>query len=131
MAVSAPGVNPPGPVDSAQGVGFSLSGEFWRCRNAIDVLIKVLEALAARDPLFTEKLIALPRHGSKRRWVARDRYELYPGKSPEFADQHSHQLPSGEWVGTNYGVPMIGQIISAACQVAGVAYGCDLQVSLR
>lgn len=110
-------------------VGFAIAGEFRSCHSAVDVLVKVIEALAERDPLFIEKFIALPRHGTKRRWVARDRYDLYPGR-PDLAERHSYHLSTGEWVGTNYNPLIIEKIIATACQVAGLGYGRDMTASL-
>ena len=65
-------------------IGFFLDGKRYPARNASDLLLNVLEALTKRDPSFPERFAALPKHGRKRRYLARDRGDLYPGR-PDLA----------------------------------------------
>lgn len=109
--------------------GFVLDGKRYAARNASDVLIKVLEALTKRDPSFPERFAALPKHGRKRRYLARDRNDLYPGR-PDLVHDHSKQLTSDWWVGTNHSRMTIRRIIEMACDVAHMRYGEDLRVEL-
>ena len=111
------------------GVGFTLFGEFAACRSGRAVLINVIEALAERDSSFIESFVALPQHGRTRRYIARDRSELYPG-SPHLAKE-AHQLSSGYWLGVNVNQEDIQRIIKLACEVAGIGYGTDLTITLR
>ena len=114
---------------SPAGIGFTLFGEFVPCRNALDVLISVIEALAERDSSFIEKFVARPRHGRVRRYIARDRNELHPGH-PEF-EKESHRLRSGYWLGLKHGHVQIKSVIELACEVAGIGYGMDLKINLK
>ncbi len=111
------------------GVGFALFGEFVACRNGRAVLIQVIEALAERDSSFIERFVARPRHGRTRRYIARDRNELFPGR-PDLAKE-SHQLRSGHWLGLNVSRQSIESIIKLACEVAGIGYGTDLKIKLK
>jgi hypothetical protein len=114
---------------SLPATGFFLQGEFSACRNAREVMTSVIERLADQDPTFLEKFVSLPRHGRTRRYVAINRSELYPDR-PDLAQEYSHQLRSGYWLGTNYSRRQIEQILEMACDVARVRYGTDLKLNL-
>lgn len=66
-------------TDAPKSAGYELYGQRHRARSARDVLIQVLGAFADRDPSFLERFAALPKHGRKRRYLARTTEELYPG----------------------------------------------------
>jgi hypothetical protein len=117
------------PQVAPSATGFVLHGQFSRCRNACHVLVSVIEELAARDPSFTEGLVSLPRHGRTRRYIARERSGLYPGR-PDLAQEHSHQLRSGYWLGTNISRKQVERIVTTACEVAGLRFGHDLKINL-
>lgn len=91
-------------------------------------MVGVFEELAKRDPEFPERFAALPKHGRKRRYIARTREELYPG-SPHLAS-NALQLGSGWWVDAHASRSGIERRIKMACEVARVGYGKDLQVNL-
>ena len=111
-------------------VGFLLFDEFYPCRNGREILVKVFEALAARDSTFNERFVALPRHGSKRRWLAQDPNGLHPG-NPRRAQHgsYSHQLKSGYWLILQVDQKQRNRIIKQACEVAGISYGTDLKIN--
>ena len=109
--------------------GFVLQGRFSPCRNARDVLVSVIEALAEHDPSFLDRFVSLPRHGRTRRYIARDRNELYPGRA-DLVQEHSHQLRSGYWLGINISRKQVERIVTTACEVAGLRYGNDLKINL-
>jgi len=56
--------------------------------------------------------------GKKRRYLARDKRELYPGR-PDLSEQHSVEVVPGWWLGTNYSRRNIQEIIDLALEVAG------------
>lgn len=122
---------PPPPVKPPKRVryGYAVKGQSSEARNAIDVLIQVLEQLSSTDPDFLTRLASRPRHGRTRRYVAKQREDLYSGR-PDLARDFSHQLKSGWWVGTNYSTKQIEQILRMAAEVAGLSYGSDLVVWL-
>ena len=109
--------------------GFRLKGQRAQARNAIDVLIQVLERLSIADPEFLERFASRPKHGRTRRFVAREKEELYPGR-PDLARDHACQLNSGWWVGTNYSRSQIEQILRMAAEVARLRFGNDLVIWL-
>ena len=127
VPASASAPTPAGPQPKE--IGFFLDGKRYPARNASDVLINVLEALTKRDPSFPERFAALPKHGRKRRYLARDRGDLYPGR-PDLVRGHSKQLTSDWWVGTNHSRATIHRIIEMACDVSHMRYGDDLLVEL-
>lgn len=118
------GVIPPVKTDRCS---YTLRGKTTYFRSASDVLLNVLDELSKRDSSFITRF-ASRKHGKRRRYVARTREELYPGR-PDLA-QYSKQLSNGWWVGTNYSKSNISQIIQLACEVAGLRFGYDLTVNL-
>ncbi|MBI4221698.1 MAG: hypothetical protein HY607_03310 [Planctomycetes bacterium] len=108
-------------------IGYMLQGKTTNSRSAVEVLMKVLDDLSKRDASFITRL-ASRRHGRSRRYVARSREELYPGR-PDLAE-YSKQLSNGWWVGTNYSKSNISQIIQLASEVAGLRFGYDLIANL-
>jgi hypothetical protein len=117
----------PRPTRRTGPMPFRLRGREFQARSAIEVLITVLEQLSSSDQGFLERFAARPKRG-RRRYVARDREELYPGR-PDLS-QHSHRLSSGWWVGKNYSKREIKQMLEMACEVAGIRFGSDLIVNL-
>ncbi|MFI5331070.1 MAG: hypothetical protein ACHQ2F_08560 [Desulfobaccales bacterium] len=114
---------------AAHNIGFSLDGKRYPARNARDVLINVFKKLAERDPNFLERFANLPKHGSKRRFLARSIRELYPHR-PDLARDHSHELGNGWWLVVHLSKKAIEKIIKMACEVAGLRYGTDLIINL-
>lgn len=110
--------------------GFRLQGRIYSARNARDVMVQLFEELARRDSTFLERFAARPKHGKKRRFIARSQAELYPGR-PDLGESHSHQLSSGWWIGTNYSRENIDKIVRMACEVASLNYGTDLLIKLE
>lgn len=110
-------------------IGFTLNGQHFSSRNAIEVLISVFENLSRRDETFLERFAALPKHGRTRRYLARTPEELYPGRS-DLAREFSSQLSTGWWIGTNVSRAAISRIIEMACEVANIRFGRDLVANL-
>jgi hypothetical protein len=109
--------------------GFEISGHPYKANSAIEVLINLFEELTKIDPTFPQRFAALPKHGRKRRYLARTKEELYPGRL-DLAEQNSHQLTSGWWIGTNYSKRSINVIAQMACEVAGLDMGGDMKIWL-
>jgi len=108
--------------------GFVLSGQRYNEGSAIDTLLRVFEVLSARDTTFLERYAALPKHGRKRRYLSRDKMELYPGR-PDLCEEYSVPKFGGWWIGTNYSRSTIKHAIELACQVAGIRFGTDLTLA--
>lgn len=116
------------PSGGVSAIGFMFKGQFTSCRNARDVLISVIELFSDKDQTFINRFASLPKHGRTRRYVARERTDLYPGR-PDLAEEHSHQLKSGYWVGTNISKKQVERIVTMACEVAGLTFGIDLKIN--
>jgi hypothetical protein len=69
-----------------------------------------------------ERFAALPRHGRSRRYLSRNRDELFPGR-PDMCAEYVDELPGGWYLGTNLSRSSIRQIVKMACDVAGLGYG--------
>ena len=112
-----------------QPFGYELLGVRVPCRNARDVLISLVEALTKRDPEFLARFVSLSKHGRTRRYIAADPSELYPGRS-DLAQEHSHKLDSGYWLGINLSRNAVRRICRLLCDVAGLTFGSDLKLYL-
>jgi predicted type IV restriction endonuclease len=108
--------------------GFILRGQHYQERNAIETLFRVLEILSKSDPHFFQRYAALPKHGRKRRYLAQDRMQLYPGRV-DLCMQYSQQKFPGWWIGTNYSRSTIRHAIELACEVADIRFGSDLTLT--
>lgn len=102
----------------SNGLGFTLDGTFYPGRNAKDVMLKIFETLSARDATFLEKFAALPRHGRRRRYLSRNRDDLYPGR-PDLCVEYASKLSAGWWISTNHSKKTIKNIVDMAREVAG------------
>ncbi len=115
-------------TDAPKSTGYELYGQRRRARSARDVLIQVFREFAEREPDFLERFAALPKHGRKRRYLARTREGLYPD-SPHLAD-NAYEVRPGWWIDTHASRAGIETRIKMACEAAGVKYGKDLQINL-
>jgi predicted type IV restriction endonuclease len=80
-------------------------------------MTKLFQLLSQEDNGFLDRF-ASRKHGKKRRFLARDKHDLYPGR-PDLVEQHSVEVVSGWWLGTNYSRRNIQDIIGLALEVAG------------
>ena len=85
-------------------------------RSAREVMTTLFELLAYEDDTFLDRFAAR-KHGRKRRYLAKDKYDLYPGR-PDLADEKSIEVVQGWWLGTNYSRKNIQDIIDLALEVA-------------
>jgi predicted type IV restriction endonuclease len=116
-------------TSASSAIGFTLHGRFYPAKNAIDVLKQFYEELTSRDITFPERFASLPKHGSKRRYLAKNPDDLYPGR-PDFAARSVKKLNSEFWYGTHYSRQRIEAIIKLACGVADLNFGKDIAVNL-
>ena len=79
-------------------------------------MIKLFQLLVKEDADFLERF-ASRKHGKKRRYVSRNRSELYHDR-PDLVNEHSIEIVPGWWMGTNYSRNNIQKIIDLACEVA-------------
>jgi superfamily II DNA or RNA helicase len=111
--------------------GYVYKTQKYSTINARDVMINIFKTFANEDSTFLERFALLPEHGKKRRYLSKNKYELYPGKR-DLAEHPSYTIEflPGWWLGLNYNKTSIEKIIMMACEVRGVKYGSELTISL-
>ena len=102
---------------TAENFTFTFKGNIFSARSARDVMTQLFQLLFQEDSGFLDRF-ASRKHGKKRRYLARDKVDLYPGR-PDLAEQHSIEVVPGWWLGTNYSRRNIQDIIELALEVAG------------
>lgn len=114
------------PARSANGYTVEVLGRSTSPRYANESVAFVLLELAKRDSTFLERF-ANRKHGRKRRLIARNKLDLYPGR-PDLAEEASVELGGSGWfMGTNYSVQGFRRHIQLACEVAGLKFGSDVK----
>lgn len=108
---------------------FFFKGKKFSAGSAREVMTKVFQLLTQEDSGFLGRF-ASRKHGKKRRYLAKDKRELYPGR-PDLAEQHSIEVVTGWWMGTNYSRKNIQEIIDLAIEVAGPQLGSAVQVNIE
>ena len=103
-------------------------GKEFPARSAREVMTKLFQLLSQEDSGFLDRF-ASRKHGKKRRFLARDKRDLYPGR-PDLAEQHSVEVVAGWWLGTNYSRRNIQDIIELALEVAGPQFRNTIKVNV-
>ena len=102
-------------------------GETETFKSGAEVLVAVFNKLASLDPDFCRRYSEQHR-GKVRRYVAKSRDLLYPGRHrPASA---SHRLLGGWWLATHCSNPGKVKRIMKACEVAGIEFGRDVIVHI-
>lgn len=101
---------------------FVFKGQTYSARTACDAMRQVFALLAQEDPEFLERFAArqelsLGSRKRKRRYLARNKYDLYPGRR-DIAEKASVEVVPGWWLGTNYSIANMQEIINLALSVA-------------
>lgn len=115
-------------LEPVRGFQFRLGGSLHTARSAREVMTQVLQFLAQKDSSFLQRFAAR-KHGKKRRYVARDRNELYPDRL-DLAQQFSVEIVPGWWMGTNYSRTSIQKVIDLAREVAGREFRDQVQANV-
>lgn len=109
-------INNPIKAQATDNLKFIFKGKEYFAHSAREVMTNLFQLLAEADDGFLERF-ASRKHGRKRRYLARDKRELYPNR-PDLAEQHSVEIMPGWWLGTNYSRRNIQIIIDLAMEVA-------------
>ena len=91
-------------------------GKVYSAKSAREVMTTLFQVLAEEDKNFLERF-ASRKHGKKRRYLAKNKFDLYPGR-PDLAENNSFEVSPGWWLGTNYSRRNIQDIIDMALEVA-------------
>lgn len=120
----------PGQAPPSDNPSFVLYGEEHEFQRNTHVMVGLLNVLEARHPGFLERF-ASRRHGYRNRFLAQDKYELYPSNRQR-CENMNEELDVGGWfVATHQGKPGIERCAKLACEVLGIRFGVDLIVHLR
>jgi hypothetical protein len=104
---------------------FIFRGKPYRCANAMNAVIQILNALAKEDASFLERLSQHPDMQSRRgRRIARTPAEIYPGR-PDL-QKCNEKLSDGWLIGTNISNSIKETILRAAADICGLKYGEDI-----
>jgi len=109
-------------------VTFEFKGETYEARSARDVMIRIFQLIDQEDNDFLERFAAR-KHGRKRRFIAKDKFELYPDR-PDLAEMQSVEVVPGWWMGTNYSRKNIQEIIELAREVTEPRLGSTIRVKV-
>ena len=109
-------------------IGFIYNDIQYSAKSAREVMSEIFRLFHQNDNSFLERF-ASRKHGKKRRYLAQNRSELYPGR-PDLAEEHSIEVISGWWLGTNYSKRDIEKIITLACEVVSIKLGRELKIQL-
>lgn len=114
---------------TGENFAFVFKGKDFSAGSAREVMTKVFQLLSEEDSGFLERF-ASRKHGKKRRYLAKDKRELYPGRL-DLAEQHSVEVVPGWWLGTNYSRRNIQDIIDLALEVAGPQLGSAVHANVE
>ncbi len=98
---------------------FTLFGVTTSCKNDKEVLVGGLRALGERDPDLYGRLS--PRLvGKRRRFLSRNRSQIYPPGSADGVLRSVEKLPGGWWLGTHSSTRMKNQQLQKAREIGGL-----------
>ena len=118
----------PTSITTANVIGFSIKGKEYKTKGARDFCIKGLTELSKLTDNFFARYAALPKHGKKRRFVANNKFDLYPGRE-DLAQNDSFEIIPGWWVGTNIGQLQAIKIVLLGCEIAKLKNDKDFKVA--
>ena len=108
---------------------FEFKGKTYKAKSAREVMVKIFQLMAKDDAGFLERFLSR-KHGKKRRYLATDKKELYPGR-PDLAEEHSIEIVDGWWIGTNYSRSNIQQILDLALEVIQPSTASTVRVNVK
>ena len=121
------GPDQPSPLDTP---GFVLHGQAYEYQHNTHVMVGLLNVLETLNPGFLERF-ASRKHGYRNRFLAQDKYDLYP-TDRQRCERMSAELEFRGWfAATNQGKPGIERCAKIACEVLGIRFGADLTIHLR
>ena len=119
---------PPSPTRSLVS-GYRLFGQDFPTRFAKDSFVGLFRHFAELEPTFPEQFrVAARGIGRTRRYVGRTPQEVYPGRPGLWSE--TEPFAPGWVVGTNESDDKKRQLLKLACQVMGLRFGRDVQVSM-
>lgn len=114
-------------ITSSNVIGFVLKGKKYKTDGARDFCIKGLKEISKISDNFFVKYAAFPKHGKKRRFIANNKYDLYPGRK-DLAEKASYEIETSWWVGINIGQQQAIKIVHLGCEIAKLKINRDFKV---
>ncbi len=108
-------------------ITYSLFGHLQQMDTAMEAVERILRELGRRDPSFFDRLSDRV-SGRTVRHLARSPEAVHPGR-PDLRDRVVEVVP-GWFLNTNISNRQKKQILQAACEVAGIRWGRDLEIDL-
>ncbi len=96
--------------------------------DKIDIVRDLVKLLEKECEGFLEKFVKVDEKHYKtsshrvRRYIAKNRADLYPTKDEEFTKSHSFSH-KGYWIGTNIGAKEITQYVREMCEACDISFG--------
>ena len=110
--------------------GYIFQGRRYSSGSNTGVMVDLFNKLAEFEPSFPSRFAAR-KQGYSRRYLAADKYDLYPGQ-PERCERFSEELEVRGWfLATHQSRATIENSLRLACEVLGLEYGSDVVVNLR
>jgi hypothetical protein len=94
-------------------MSFVFNGQTHTARSGADLYVQLLKVFADRYPDFLEKFSKA--HSGKRRFVAQNRYELFPNRR-DIGENSSRRVANGWWAGLNMNKGEIYKRCEIACR---------------
>jgi len=127
---------PPSKVEPAKSQarrrGFGYRGQFFTGWSCIGIYLDLMHRLWTDFPDGRERMGAAANSNSRSRaYVARDRGDLFPGKSAEWTRRHSRRLVDDWFVDTNMNPGQMQAILKSMVAAAGLEWSTDVNVNWR
>lgn len=109
--------------------GFEFRGRVVHTKSFIDLYIFLLREIFAAYPHSREEIaLAVARLGHSRRYISKNRMELFSSKDASWVSQHSAKLVDGWYVDTNLSQKTMADLIREVVRVARIVPGRDFQI---
>ncbi len=112
--------------------GFEYRGDVVTKWSGIDIHLELLRRLWNDFPELRDAMAAaMASRGTVRCYVAKNREELFPGKTTGWIQRYSVQLVDGWYADTHLNTERMKALLPAAVRTAGMRWGADVRVFWR
>jgi hypothetical protein len=127
---SGPAMPSPSGADAFLGMGYVYRGKRIRVWGQTSIYLGLLRHVLTEMPDQREAVAtALASHGSRRRYIARDRQSLYVGKSVDWVHRHSVDIVDGWFADKNLSGAQMRANLHRALQAVGLRMGTDVIIN--
>jgi hypothetical protein len=112
--------------------GYEYKGRHYSSIDKIGIHIGLLTRLLQDFPEKVEAMLsAIQGLGRSRKYLSRDRYDLFTRKTKEWVDKYSQDIGNGWYLDTNLNESSMRNILQTAVKAAGLRWGEDIVVYWR